>query len=222
MVGHLIDFMDVVCKMKEYSNKRFTILRLQPDIFVDATLYGNELKSIRHSCDPNCEAQAWWVSGLPRLKIIATRDIKENDELTLDFSSISYDFKVRECRCGAKQCKKFIIPQSTTPIPQVTKNKSKTYLTEEALDVIEKPLQQWNTTEFRALAEIHNRPSTGDFINLLGVNSRNAGNFHLDLIEFIASKNNIPAYSDIVQTSNSIIGEFCVKQGIKRQLRDCK
>ncbi|RWS02228.1 hypothetical protein B4U79_18510 [Dinothrombium tinctorium] len=115
--------------MKEYSNKRFTILRLQPDIFVEATLYGNELKSIRHSCDPNCEAQAWWVSELPCLKIVATRDIKEIDELTLDFSSISYDFKVRECHSGAKQCKKFIIPQSITPIPQVTKNKSKTYLT---------------------------------------------------------------------------------------------
>ncbi|KAJ8687557.1 hypothetical protein QAD02_023351 [Eretmocerus hayati] len=56
---------------------------------VDAAQYGNISHFINHSCDPNLAVYAVWINcldpNLPKLALFATRDIKQNEELTFDY-----------------------------------------------------------------------------------------------------------------------------------------
>ena len=61
---------------------------------------------INHSCDPNTIARKL-IDGL---EFIATRDIKEDEELSFDYGTVitkgdNFAFK---CNCGNKHCRKTI------------------------------------------------------------------------------------------------------------------
>jgi len=56
-------------------------------------------REMNHSCDPN----TWW-SGSER--IIARRDIDENEEITYDYASCDIDLEFHMvCQCGATCCR---------------------------------------------------------------------------------------------------------------------
>ena len=59
-------------------------------------------KYVNHSCNPNCG-----IKG--KLKVIALKNIKEEEEITLDYSTTEMDelWKMK-CSCGAKNCRKII------------------------------------------------------------------------------------------------------------------
>ena len=73
----------------------FMFIRWNKLIFVEPpTCYTN------HSCDPN--------SGIrDKIKLIAIRNIKKDEEITIDYDTIEYDWKMK-CRCGSKNCRKII------------------------------------------------------------------------------------------------------------------
>lgn len=57
---------------------------------VDAAMYGNVSHFINHSCDPNLAVYAIWINcldpNLPNLALFAIKDIKQNEELTFDYT----------------------------------------------------------------------------------------------------------------------------------------
>jgi hypothetical protein len=55
--------------------------------------YGN------HSCDPNC--------GIKEDKTFALKDIKKDEEITVDYDTFEYDWKMW-CKCGSKNCRKIL------------------------------------------------------------------------------------------------------------------
>ena len=58
---------------------------------------------INHSCDPNTKV-------IGRLVIIARRDIKEGEELTVDYATVGAgdNLFVMECKCNSHKCRKTI------------------------------------------------------------------------------------------------------------------
>jgi SET domain-containing protein len=52
---------------------------------------------INHSCDPNVEEKD--RTGY------ALKDIKKDEEITIDYDKIAYLEKLFECHCGSKNCK---------------------------------------------------------------------------------------------------------------------
>lgn len=99
---------------------------------VDAAVYGNVSHFINHSCDPNLAVYAVWINcldpNLPKLALFATRDIKQNEEITFDYmrqstkddssrqrlglpdesvSDKTLESKTR-CKCGADICRQYL------------------------------------------------------------------------------------------------------------------
>lgn len=72
-------------------------------------------KFINHSCNPN-------VGIKGRVTVMALRDIKEGDELTIDYSTIEGDTRWEmECLCGEKNCRKVIRSVQFLPKEQFKK-----------------------------------------------------------------------------------------------------
>ncbi|XP_058810065.1 histone-lysine N-methyltransferase SUV39H2-like isoform X2 [Phymastichus coffea] len=99
---------------------------------VDAAIYGNVSHFINHSCDPNLAVYAVWINcldpNLPKLALFATRDIKQNEEITFDYTcqtnkddpfrcriglkgkssnENTIDGRIR-CKCGANNCRQYL------------------------------------------------------------------------------------------------------------------
>ncbi|OAD62170.1 Eukaryotic translation initiation factor 2 subunit 3, Y-linked [Eufriesea mexicana] len=57
---------------------------------VDAAMYGNISHFINHSCDPNLSVYGVWINcldpNLPKLALFATKDIRQNEEITFDYT----------------------------------------------------------------------------------------------------------------------------------------
>jgi len=103
---------------------------------VDAAIYGNVTHFINHSCDPNLAVYAIWINcldpNLPNLALFAMKDIKQNEELTFDYTcqtprgndkmrqqpldddtdaDIDVDVDSRNktlCKCGAATCRRYL------------------------------------------------------------------------------------------------------------------
>jgi len=56
-----------------------------------------------HSCNPN-------VGFLDSIRIIAIRNIKKGEELTLDYAMFGGAFEPFKCKCGSSNCRKIITP----------------------------------------------------------------------------------------------------------------
>lgn len=75
-------------------------------------------KYINHSCNPSAG-----IKG--KVTLVALRDLKAGEEVTLDYSTIEADTRWRlpnTCRCGSKNCRKVI-----GPIQALPKDRFKTY-----------------------------------------------------------------------------------------------
>ena len=53
-----------------------------------------------HSCEPNCG-----LKGRLGTRLVAMRDIKKGEELTVDYDTLEYDWKMR-CHCGSPNCRR--------------------------------------------------------------------------------------------------------------------
>ena len=61
------------------------MMRITKNEVIDPTYKGNLARLINHSCDPNCITEQWNVVGETCIGIFATRNIKEDEELTFDY-----------------------------------------------------------------------------------------------------------------------------------------
>ena len=101
-------------KIAEYTGERITnaeaerrghrrVLRisgLDQRYSVDGSRGGNGTHYINHSCRPNCYLQT--ISG--RLIVLALRDIRPGEEITLDYVSSMHSDRKR-CTCKAPDCR---------------------------------------------------------------------------------------------------------------------
>jgi len=101
-------------KIAEYTGERITnaeaerrahrrVLRisgLDHRYSIDGSRGGNGTHYINHSCRPNCYLQT--ISG--RLIVLALRDIRPGEEITLDYVSSMHSDRKR-CTCKAPDCR---------------------------------------------------------------------------------------------------------------------
>eukprot|EP01135_Chromosphaera_perkinsii_P006122 Nk52_evm1s408 gene=Nk52_evmTU1s408 len=80
---------------------------------IDASTYGNIARFINHSCDPNLVYHGCWTENwnerLPRMALFASRNISPGEELAYDYQLVQQEEPEYPCRCGAKNCKKFLL-----------------------------------------------------------------------------------------------------------------
>lgn len=85
-------------------------------INIDATRIGNVSRFINHSCDGgNLSTVLVRNSGalLPRLCFFASRDIKEDEEITFSYGEIRLKSKGLQCFCGSSSCSG-VLPSENT------------------------------------------------------------------------------------------------------------
>ncbi|ORY14562.1 hypothetical protein BCR34DRAFT_646130 [Clohesyomyces aquaticus] len=71
--------------------------------YIDSSLEGNWTRFINHSCVPNAEIQTCRIGKCKALVVVATRDIRKGEQLTIDYED-EYFLK-RRCLCGEVFCK---------------------------------------------------------------------------------------------------------------------
>ena len=92
------------------NDKAIYLFNINKRFDLDGDFRFNTARLINHSCSPNCEVLG---EGL-KVWVYAIKDIKKGEELSYDYGfSFDEDFKNYPCRCGAKNCAKFIIRQGS-------------------------------------------------------------------------------------------------------------
>ena len=91
-------------------------------------------KFLNHSCNPN--------AGMRGLTLISTRNIKEGEEITVDYSTIEGDERWEmSCSCGERNCRKiirsieFLTPEQFSAIPYIPAYFKKVYSKRNKKDV---------------------------------------------------------------------------------------
>lgn len=59
-------------------------------------------KYINHSCEPNCLAEVWNVSGHERIRLVAAQDIRKSDPLEISYHTSPT--RTGNCLCGSENC----------------------------------------------------------------------------------------------------------------------
>jgi uncharacterized protein len=72
---------------------------------LDGNFSWNLARLINHSCDENTEAEN--IKG--KIWIIAKKDIPKGAEITYDYGYSIDSYKDHPCRCGSKNCAKYIV-----------------------------------------------------------------------------------------------------------------
>jgi len=84
----------------EDSYKKYGEDHLHPINYSEAILNSNFTKYTNHSCNPNC--------GLKDgIKIVAMKDVKNSEEITIDYDTLEYSWEM-VCNCGSPKCRKKI------------------------------------------------------------------------------------------------------------------
>ncbi|MDD5669095.1 MAG: SET domain-containing protein-lysine N-methyltransferase [Candidatus Omnitrophica bacterium] len=97
------DYEKLEKKYKEFLFNYAT--QIADDLYLLSGLGEDELEDddfLNHSCSPNCGVKGQFA-------IVAMRDIKKGEELSLDYAMIDVDPSVTfSCFCGAKKCRKTV------------------------------------------------------------------------------------------------------------------
>ena len=92
------------------NDKAIYLFNINKRFDLDGDFKFNTARLINHSCNPNCEVLG---EGL-KVWVYALKNIKRGDELSYDYGfSFDGDFRNYPCKCGAKNCAKFIIRQGS-------------------------------------------------------------------------------------------------------------
>ena len=109
-IGKIITNKVVEESAKFDNNKPIYLFTLNNRYTLDGDFNWNTAGLINHSCNNNCDYEG---KGL-KVWVTAIKDIKKGDELSYDYGfSFDEDFQNYPCRCGAKDCAKFIIREGS-------------------------------------------------------------------------------------------------------------
>ena len=104
--GKIITAKETEKNPKFDNEKAIYLFNLNKKYDLDGDFKFNTARLINHSCNPNCEVSG---KGL-KIWVYAIKDIKKGEELSYDYGfSFDEDFKQFPCRCGAKNCAKYIV-----------------------------------------------------------------------------------------------------------------
>lgn len=88
-VGEVVTMTEFKKRSKEYAKKKlrhcYVMGASSGNHLIDATQKGNLTRFINHSCDPNAETQKWTVNGEGRIGIFTKRNIKQFEEITINY-----------------------------------------------------------------------------------------------------------------------------------------
>ncbi len=87
------------------EGKSVYLFELNKRVDIDGSIGGNGSHWINHSCDPNAESELDGNS----MMIVTTRPIRKGEELSYDYQFDDEDYEEHICRCGAKDCRGYII-----------------------------------------------------------------------------------------------------------------
>lgn len=108
-------FVEQNWKPDEIENFRRYAWPLSDEVYILWDTKPAEWAPQNHSCDPNTQ-----YSGL---NVIAKKEIKKGEELTLDYTSfLNNEMESFICNCGAPNCKKIIQGKQENSITQLEKN----------------------------------------------------------------------------------------------------
>lgn len=79
------------------------IFMIDDERSLDGAKLGNESKFLNHSCTPNCD----WVIEGKRVFYDANRDIKQGEELTIDYA-FEPDWPKEKCFCQSANCRGYL------------------------------------------------------------------------------------------------------------------
>ena len=104
MGGEIISYKEAQKRVKKQpGNVLFMVEFDHEDIALDASINGNELRYINHSCDPN----TYMRRAYQKVEFYTLRPVRKGEELTCDYGETHHDGKL-PCQCGAAICRKYI------------------------------------------------------------------------------------------------------------------
>lgn len=92
-----------LCAVRREKHSYF--MRLGADEVIDASRKAGLCRFVNHSCDPNCEAEAWTVNGERRVAIVAHKPIEIGEEFSIDYDWGGADTSSKPCYCNAPTCR---------------------------------------------------------------------------------------------------------------------
>jgi hypothetical protein len=107
------DFVSCDVEEKMEDEVRNNTYRFDKDKFISP---GNTIgKFLNHSCEPNAKI----VKEQDKLFVVAIDDIKSNQEIFFDYSTVGARDDIWQmevsCNCGSKNCRKIIADYTTLP-----------------------------------------------------------------------------------------------------------
>lgn len=99
-------------------------------LWIDPMPVDNPGKYLNHSCDPNAGIKQ-------RTMVVAFKDIKKNEEITIDYAMIVYKYgdEIKKedliCKCGSKNCRGEL--GCWSKLPKKLKEKYKGFVSERLL-----------------------------------------------------------------------------------------
>ncbi len=99
--GVIISIREARKRVRE--KKEIAMVELTDKTALDASVAGNSLRYINHSCSPNCYIRV----TATRVEFYTLRFVKKGEELSADYGVTHHEGKL-PCRCGAANCKGFI------------------------------------------------------------------------------------------------------------------
>jgi uncharacterized protein len=83
--------------------KRIAMVELNDGTAIDASVGGNEMRFVNHSCKPNTYIRIF----RHHVEFYSLRAIKPGEELTCDYGETQHEGTLR-CRCGVPGCRGFL------------------------------------------------------------------------------------------------------------------
>lgn len=87
-VGEVVSMSEFKKRSREYAKQKVRhhyVMASAGSKLIDATRKGNLTRFVNHSCNSNAETQKWTVNGQCRIGIFSKRDIKQFEEITIDY-----------------------------------------------------------------------------------------------------------------------------------------
>ena len=96
---------NVLASAKKHGTGAVYLFELDEKYDIDGNVPWNTARLINHACETNCEAQ---MIG-NEIWIVATENIKKNEELYYDYGYDLSDWREHPCYCGKPSCVGYII-----------------------------------------------------------------------------------------------------------------